>query len=287
MFSVQHQFKDQLKNIAQYENKIAILGCGWLGLPLAEYCKVKGYEVNGSTTTSEKLKVLEEKGLKPFLLKLDPETNDEAFLDFLKVKYLVINIPPSLRKNSPGYHIRQVKFICSQLQELPKKVIFISSTSVYPENETEVNEEGAVNLNHELLQAEDILKQKLKNKLVILRCGGLMGYERIPGKYFAGKKGVPGGNNPVNYVHRDDVIRIIFQMLENEIFGGLFNVVAPHHPLKKEVCMKTAEDFGFEIPEFNEEKAAGFKIVNGEKLIKTLNFKFKYPDPVSFYYNFP
>src|SRR5574343_621841 len=38
--------------------KIAILGCGWLGLPLAKSLLSKGYEVKGSTTSESKLVIL-------------------------------------------------------------------------------------------------------------------------------------------------------------------------------------------------------------------------------------
>ena len=37
---------------------ITILGCGWLGLPLAQTLVKEGYSVKGSTTTEDKLEVL-------------------------------------------------------------------------------------------------------------------------------------------------------------------------------------------------------------------------------------
>jgi len=38
--------------------KVSILGCGWLGKPLAVFLISKGYLVKGSTTSDEKLKLL-------------------------------------------------------------------------------------------------------------------------------------------------------------------------------------------------------------------------------------
>ena len=35
--------------------KISILGCGWLGLPLAKSLLAKGYKIKGSTTSESKL----------------------------------------------------------------------------------------------------------------------------------------------------------------------------------------------------------------------------------------
>ena len=39
--------------------RISILGCGWLGLPLAVELISKGYKVNGSTTSMTKVRELE------------------------------------------------------------------------------------------------------------------------------------------------------------------------------------------------------------------------------------
>ena len=40
------------------QNKIGIIGCGWLGLPLAKELISNNHKVKGSTTTEEKLKIL-------------------------------------------------------------------------------------------------------------------------------------------------------------------------------------------------------------------------------------
>ena len=45
--------------------KISILGCGWLGFPLAKALLSKGLSVKGSTTSSEKLATLEKAGITP------------------------------------------------------------------------------------------------------------------------------------------------------------------------------------------------------------------------------
>ncbi|MDQ3393559.1 MAG: SDR family NAD(P)-dependent oxidoreductase [Bacteroidota bacterium] len=180
--------------------------------------------------------------------------------------------------------MQQINFICDHLPETVQQVIFISSTSVYPEGGAQFDEESGADQSHELFIAEELLKKKLNEKLLILRCGGLMGYERVPGKYFAGKIGVRGGNNPVNYVHRDDVIRIILKAEEDNVCGETFNVVAPVHPLKKEVALKTIRQFNLSPPQFEDEKANHNKLVNPDKLIRKLKYKFKYPDPMKFYY---
>jgi len=47
---------------------ISILGCGWLGLPLAEHFRDAGYSVKGSTTSDDKIELLKGKQIAPFLI---------------------------------------------------------------------------------------------------------------------------------------------------------------------------------------------------------------------------
>ena len=64
--------------------KISILGCGWLGLPLAKALLEKGFSVNGSTTSTEKLSILENAGISPFLISLDSKSVSGAIESFLQ-----------------------------------------------------------------------------------------------------------------------------------------------------------------------------------------------------------
>ena len=63
--------------------QISILGCGWLGLPLAKKLIEKKYSVNGSTTSEKKLSILKDAGINPFLVTLDSESVSESITDFL------------------------------------------------------------------------------------------------------------------------------------------------------------------------------------------------------------
>ena len=74
--------------------KIAILGCGWLGLPLAKSLLSKGYKVKGSTTSESKLEVLKNAGISPFQIQLEAHQIIGNIEDFLKeTDVLVIDLP--------------------------------------------------------------------------------------------------------------------------------------------------------------------------------------------------
>ena len=269
------------------EISVSILGCGWLGLPLAEKLYSKKYNVLGSTTSIDKLIDLEKKGIKPTLIELNPSFNIDANHKFLQSDFLIICFPPKLRKKGNEFYLNQIESLSKNLNKFKaSKIIFTSSTSVY-QNLNKVMFENDVDKSHVLFKAEELLvnaAKKNQKKLNILRLSGLMGYDRIPCKYFAGKKGLENGENPVNYIHRDDVIGIISALMENEIWGETLNLTAPYHPKRKDVMQACSNITGYEPAEFIESKTTTFKEINGNKLSSLLNYKFKYPNPLEFQY---
>ena len=78
----------------------------------------------------------------------------------------------------------------------------------------------------------------------------MYGYRRHPVYFLSGRKQVPNGDAPVNLVHGDDVASIIQKIIEQEIKGEIFNVVAPSHPTKKQVYDAKAKEFNLDPPHF-------------------------------------
>jgi nucleoside-diphosphate-sugar epimerase len=264
--------------------KISILGCGWLGFPLAKYLIEKGHSVKGSTTSESKIALLSEYGIEPFLLKFSPEIESENLDNFLNSDILIICIPPRAGKYGEDFHVQQIQSLIQHLPSSPiQSIIYTSSTSVYPDLNREVNEDDEVIENHALIKVENLLK-KLPQNVTILRCGGLMGEERIPAKYFAGKT-INTGGIPVNYVHQEDVIQIITMILEKDFWNETFNVVSPLHPIRKEIYLKNCEDLGFEKPIFEEPiEVIPYKIISPQKLILRTGYEFLFSNPLDFRY---
>lgn len=273
--------------------KISVFGCGWLGFPLAKELVEKGYEVNGSTTSEDKLENLKEAGIKPFLIRLLPEPEGDSLKEFLDTDLVIICFPPHFKKYGMLMrHANQIKTIKDAVESLPvDKVIYTSSISVYPRENKVVTENSDTDPEDHakaIVLAEEQLRIGTQLDATILRLGGLMGYDRIPIKYFLGKKDVTTGELPVNYVHRDDAIQVIHQIIAQNDEGAwnkVFNVVSPNHQHRKKVLLKNAKDFGLEAPTFKESKhTPPYKIVDSQKLIDKLGFEFKYPNPLDYYY---
>ncbi len=266
---------------------ITILGCGWLGLPLAQTLVKQGYSVKGSTTREEKLETLHDAGVEPWLVRLDPELNGDDIVAFLQSDTLIINIPPLRRDDIVEYHIEQFSSLIDALGQSPvRSVLLVSSTSVYPALNREVTEEDAVDpeslAGQALLLVEEMLMQESAFQTTVLRFGGLIGYDRNPEKYLAGMTEIAHPDQPMNLIHRDDCVKIISEIIRLKQWGEVFNACSPVHPLRREYYGRASEIAGLQpIPLASSIETAPFKVVNSDKLINALHYQFLYADPVA------
>lgn len=262
---------------------VSILGTGWLGLPLAKTLLKKGYSVKGSTTSEEKLPQLKSEGVDPYLVHVKPEGVKGDVKEFFKDSdILIVDIPPGLRKDPNLDFAGSIQKLASEIEKAGvKKVLFVSSISVYEETEsfkiyTEATAPNATSRNgSELAKAENILLENCFFKTTILRFGGLMGAGRHPVKYMAGRKNLSNPLGPVNLIHQKDCIGIIESLLEKDIFGEVFNAVYPLNPPKEQYYRKKAEESGLEMPEFDHSKPSVGKIISASKVMRELEYEFR------------
>ena len=256
--------------------QIGIIGAGWLGLPLGKELVAEGHTVWGTTTRRERFPELGAAGIQSFRY-LGGITRDLP-----DAEVLVIAVPP---RNKKREYFRMLDSLVRYTKERGcKKVLFVSSTSVYPDDNQEVIEKDAVRrisrhsnvrmimLENRLLAAEDL-------QLTILRFGGLYGPGRHPGRFLAGKKGVAGADNPVNLIRLEDCLGIMMKVIESNAWGHVWNAVAPGHPTRREFYERAARAGGFEPPEWDTELKRPWKKVNGAKLERELGYTYLFPDP--------
>ena len=249
----------------------SILGTGWLGYALASELKNK-YKVKVSIRDENKRAKYKEENLFPFFLN---EENLDYLDNLLDTNYLFINFPPSKFKDYTSfldeiYSHKKIKNI--------EKIIFVSSTSIYPDLDFIFNEEYILKDSKSLkvYDAETLIKDKTD---LIFRCSGLMGYNRIAGKRSSSKV-VNDKNIKVNYIHRDDVIRATLFAINNNI-NGTFNLSVDIHPTKEEIYSFNSEKYGFEKSIFKDKRGLKNRIIDGSKIEK-LGFKYKYSNPFEF-----
>jgi nucleoside-diphosphate-sugar epimerase len=266
--------------------KHAILGCGWLGLPLAQYMIEQGQGVKGSTTRKEKLDTLEELGIEPYLIELLPYQINGDIESFAQADTLVLNFPPGRHKLGINLTFPQTiqRLIRVMEQVGTRHVVFVSSTSVYGNQSEPVTEESptipARSSSTALVEVEEML-QSSQLPVTILRMGGLVGYNRRPGRFLAGRRDLGDGDAPVNLLHLDDAVRVIWEVIRQERWNEVYNVCADQHPKRKDFYTYAAQSMGLPSPQFleGEQTSQQGKWVCNAKIKRDLGYEFSYPDP--------
>ena len=246
---------------------ISILGCGWLGIPLAEFLINKGHTVNGSTRNEKKLAVLKSKNIHPFLIDLESITDN--IKEFINVEILII---ATTCKNLDA----QKKFVLTLKKATTKQVIFISSTSVYSMLNKVISEKDKTN--------DTILSQIEKEYInasiatTIVRFAGLIGPNRNPAQFFRGEKKVKHPQGFVNLIHLRDCIHLIYLIIKNETKNKVFNACADTHPKRINYYSELAKRTGRPIPEFETPETLQYKIISNTKIKEQLEYDFIFPD---------
>lgn len=252
--------------------KISILGCGWLGMPLALDLIEKGHIIYGSTTSPGKLHELEIKGIRPFLIDISNKNIDIS--NFLLSDILVIAITSK--------SIESFKNLISKIEQSElRKVLFISSTSVYPNTNGIVTEETETN-NSPLSDIEKLFISNSSFESTIIRFGGLFGYNRKPGRFFKHTKTVDNPEGYVNLIHQNDSIQIIEKVILKNTWNKVLNACCDDHPTRRDFYTKEFKKLGGVNISFNEQSDTSYKIVSNQKMKDLLNYKFEYNDLMNY-----
>lgn len=260
--------------------QISILGCGWLGFPLAKALILDGHRIHGSTTSESKMAPLADAGIIPFLIDLGGSEVGRTFEFLDNSDVLILNIPPKSREAQIGSFTSKIRNLIPLINRSGiRKVFFVSSTSVYADtnpialaNSLVYSASDAAN---EQLQAEKLLLAESGFATTIIRFGGLIGGERHPIKHLAGRKNIQNPEAPVNLIDRGDCIRVLSFLLNIDIETITMDAVFPNHPSREKYYTEKAKLLGLPLPEFDDGASAG-KIVAPTKLLQ-LGFKFQYP----------
>lgn len=174
---------------------------------------------------------------------------------------LFLNTPPPT-------NLTPEEFI-SKIPADSQKIIFISSIGVYGSVSGSVSEstrpEPTTKNGIWLHQTEQLLLAKFKSRISIIRAGGLIGGERHPIFSLAKKPELVVEEAPINLIHRDDLIEIIFAISKMKTPPELVNAVTPYHPMKSDYYGAWSKMIGCAPVSFSSTQGDG-KIVTSEVL---------------------
>ena len=231
---------------------IVIVGCGYLGIEVASVWKKNGHTVTATTRNPEKLGSLSKISQKSVIIK----GNDEDALAPLIASNEVILV--TIAADSPE-HYESAYLNTAQIfrhlaleMDLPRHLIYTSSTSVYGEHHGHWVDETA-KLHGKSDQAKILIEaekhylslQELGWHVCLLRLSEIYGPGRELSHRVKQMEGhtLPGsGDNFTNMIHKHDCASAIDYALRHHL-EGIFNLSDDDHPTRKELYDAISKKF--------------------------------------------
>jgi len=274
---------------------ITIIGCGDIGQRVAKRCQQQSMPVRGMVMTADSAKSLKQQGIEPIRANLDePETLNSISYSGHTVFYFA---PPPRLGNQDT---RMANWLASmQSDDLPEKVVLISTTAVYGDTEGNwISEQSPLNPGTERglrrLDAERRLfdwAQENSLEAVILRVPGIYGPGRLPRDRI--EKGLPVLNESecgyTNRIHSEDLAMICMVAAETAASGEIYNVTDGHPGTMTDWFNQVADFLSLPRPpqismqQAEQEMSAGMlsylkesRRIDNSKMLKELNVKLQY-----------
>lgn len=277
--------------------KIAILGCGYVGCALADYWQEQGHFVTGTTTNWKRVASLAGVVDQVFLMKGDDADAVQSVVEGQDT--VVVSVAPTGsqvadEKTYETTYLATAKNLVQTLKQAPtvKQIIYLSSCSVYGNRQGGwVDETSPISPSEPrsqiLSQAEQILLQGASSnqKVCILRLGGIYGPGRELINMYGGLAGMtlPGrGERFINWIHRDDIVGAIEFARLNEL-EGIYNLVDDSQLTVKEQVERVCLHYGLPPVHWDSSqlsiqrksvrisnqklKAAGYRLVHPQLLV--------------------
>jgi nucleoside-diphosphate-sugar epimerase len=148
---------------------------------------------------------------------------------------------------------------------------------VYPDHNQLAVESDTNGFDSQLVLAENLFLSADFCQTTVIRFGGLIGADRHPVRFLAGRTQLENPEAPINLIHQDDCLAILHHCIQLPFENEVYNAVAPYHPTRVAYYTQMARELQLPIPEFDFSKASVGKTVSSEKLITQLDYTFLKP----------
>jgi len=277
--------------------RVLIVGCGYVGLPLAAELVRQGHEVFGVRRSATADAALKAAGIQPLIADV---TQPETLAALPGPFDWVINTVASTRGGSSEDY-RQVylqgtrNLIDWLAASPPKKFVYTSSTGVYGQDdgslvkETSPTEPSAETA-QVLVETEQVLLTAARERrfpAVILRVAGIYGPDRghLFKQYLRNAAVIPGkGDRILNMIHRDDLVGVILAALKAGRPGEVYNAVDDEPVAQLAFFRWLSETLGRDLPPFgpaetevSRKRGLTSKKVSNRRLRMELGYRFQHP----------
>lgn len=236
---------------------VAILGLGWLGLPLAWQLHQHGVRIRAARRTPDQTL--------PFAVTAcDIGRSDcDDWLAWADCPVWLCLLPPS---GSPDYVAGIERWLAAARHCGVKHVLYSSSISVYGQQRGRCTEHtpiapasdnaAKVAAVEALFASSDIPHRD------VLRLGGLYGAQRHPIHTLLRRTRNPGAAQPTNMLSQTEAVAALLLAITRPQGWRLRNIVSPQHPTKRAFYTAEAQRLRVPAPDFDPaDSAADGKIV--------------------------
>lgn len=280
--------------------RVLVVGCGYVGLPLAlEFARL-GHTVFGLRRSTGSQEILRQAGV----ISLVADITQPASLAKLPREFdWVVNCVASGGGGVDEYRTLYLEGMRNLMEWLvpgrangTPRVVYTSSTGVYGQNDGSLVDESsptqpASETARVLVETEQVLLAAGRERnfpAMVLRAAGIYGPERgyLLKQFLRGEARIEGaGARTLNMIHRDDLIRAIIAALERGRGGEIYNVTDDEPVSQVEFYRWLAAKLNQPLPPTIPEDAAAprkrgltNKRISNRKLKSELGFNFTYPE---------
>ncbi|MBC3764524.1 SDR family oxidoreductase [Neptunicella marina] len=267
--------------------KISICGYGWLGLPLALHIQQKGQQIIGTTRTAAKQHQLKQQDLDTVLYSLGDDITSSELQTLFDCDVLILNIAPGRKQLDATAFVKNMTDFIQQAKTAgTKKLLFISTTSVYGEQTGVITESSPLQPTTASGQCHQLIEQVVFDVFAqagaVMRLAGLVGENRHPARYLAGKTDIANGQHVVNLVHQTDVINAINSLIQHHAFGDIYHLCSHDHPTRQAYYQWACDTLGLPPAQFEESNYAPKdqgKLIDAQQSCQKLGLELRYPSP--------
>ena len=234
--------------------KIAIIGCGYIGISLAHFWSSRGHYITAATRSLKILQDLDGKIQKKVLL--DKKDLEQLYSLVEDSEVIVLTAFAQRREDYESDYLEMAEALVQAAIALGEKrrLIFTSNCNVYGDHQGQwVDEDAQLLADSEaaLLQIEIektlLSLEEFDWRVSILRLADVYGPTEELWKHIGNLQEtvLPGsGGNYTNTVHINDVTGSANYVLEHKL-TGIYNLVSADHPTQKELADAICEKKGW------------------------------------------
>lgn len=221
--------------------RVAIIGCGYVGMAAGRALFQAGHSVTGTTTTRERVAEIAACGIDPAVLDVADVPRSRAILATRDAVILCVGAGRGRRDYRAVYLAGVTNVLAAVQGSAVTRVIYTSSTRVYGQDDGSVVTENSSTIpvdedGRTLLAAEQALLEgaarlpafvardrSKRLTATVLRLGGIYGPGRDPRERLAGLAGQvrDDGEVFVNLVHVDDIVAALVRLVSVPYHGVL------------------------------------------------------------------